>query len=572
MADTHGSIRIEKGDVLIEPESHVSARLRRLWSLQEGKGTIRRRLNRETAADVLWFLDRWPMTIGEVDLARLMRLAGEAEEQARTFEAILTGQRAPVRLDLALPLREYQAAGVALALAAEGFLLCDELGLGKTAQGIGVIVGAGQGPALVVCPTHLQRQWVAQIQRFAPHASVHLARTASSYTIAPRQCQRGAGPVVALPGAMPDVLVLNYEKLHGWAARLAGVVKVVVFDEVQALRNAESRKYGAAKEVADKARWRLGLSATPIHNYGDEVHAVIEVLRPGSLGTYAEFCAEWCFSDGRHQILRDPAALGRHLRKTGAMIARTKRDVGRELPPLERCFQAIHGDPDVFSKVDSAVAAMAQMLLSAATSSRDRFRAAGELDWQLRQATGIAKAPEVAALVEMLLQTRGKVLLTGWHHAVVNIWLDALRDHKPVCITGRESASQKEAARLAFCEGDSRVLILGLRAGAGLDGLQHVCSDIVHGELSWTPAEHEQSEGRLFRDGQREPVTSWYPVTEDGADPIMLDVIGLKAGQVAGIRSPDEALSVARVDPDRLKKLAEDVLRRTQGARGPGRV
>ena len=561
----HGAVSIVGKEIRILPEAHVGHKLRRLWALTEGSGEIKRRLNHETASDVLWVLDRWAMTIPPLDLKALMRMAGEAEEQQRTFDAIVSGKRPPVKLDLALPLRPYQATAVALALASPGFLVCDEMGLGKTAVGIGTLVGAGKGPALVVCPTLLQRQWRDKIHEFAPRASVHIARTVSSgYAITPRQCTRGAGAVTAMPGGFPDVLIMNYEKLHGWADRLAGLIRVFIGDEIQACRHSENRKWPAAVQIAEAAAVRLGLSATPIHNYGGEVWNVMEVLRPGMLGTFEEFCAEWCRYDGKHWILKDPAAFGRYLRKSGAMIARTKAEVGRELPALQRCFQTIEGDADVFRKVDSAVVQMAQILLSRASKPMDKMRAAGDLDWRLRQATGIAKAPEVAAFVDLLLETRPKVILCGWHHAVVDIWRETLARHKPVCITGRQSATQKEAAKLAFTKGDSRVLILGLREGAGLDGLQYGCSDIVFGELSWTPAEHEQCEGRPLRDGQRESVTSWYLVTEHGADPVMLDVLGIKAGQISGLRSPDAPVTVARVDPQRLVKLAEEVLRRTQ--------
>src|SRR5690606_41175610 len=68
-----------------------------------------------------------------------------------------------------------------------------------------------------------------------------------------------------------SVIISNYHKLAGWADVLAGKVRSVVFDEVQELRIPGTGKYYAARHIAGQADFRLGLSATPIYNYGGEI-------------------------------------------------------------------------------------------------------------------------------------------------------------------------------------------------------------------------------------------------------------------------------------------------------------
>lgn len=81
-----------------------------------------------------------------------------------------------------------------------------------------------------------------------------------------------------------------------------------MFDEIQELRTGyTSQKYSAAKLISDQAELRLGLSATPIYNYGDEFYNIIEILRPDSLGTATEFAREWCSHEKR---INDPKAFG----------------------------------------------------------------------------------------------------------------------------------------------------------------------------------------------------------------------------------------------------------------------
>ena len=189
------------------------------------------------------------------------------------------------------------------------------------------------------------------------------------------------------------------------------------------------------------------------------------------------------------------------------------------------------------------------------------MRAAGELDGLVRQATGVAKAPYVAEFVRLLLESGEKVVLFGWHREVYSIWMEKLADFNPVMYTGSESPAQKQRAKEAFVSGDSQVLIMSLRAGAGLDGLQHVCSTVVYGELDWSPGVHEQCTGRVYRDEQGNPVMVYFLVSEDGSDPIVSDVLGVKREQIEGVRNPGENL-VERIDigENQLRALARKFL------------
>ena len=83
------------------------------------------------------------------------------------------------------------------------------------------------------------------------------------------------------------------------------------------------------------------------------------------------------------------------------------------------------------------------------------------------------------------------------------------------------------------------------------------------GELDWSPGAIEQCVGRVARDGQKKPVFVYYLTARDGADPVMIDVIGVKKQQVEGVRDPNaELVQVHQVDPDHVKKMAKDYLKR----------
>lgn len=541
--ESAGTIRLVGSYWEIHARPDVAIRVRRLFPRAQS-GTIRLLATPEVSRDLEWLCERYSFSVEP--LGELERRSAIHREAEVTTARVLAGELGE-RIELALPPRDYQAQAARLAQATGGTLCGDDVGLGKTVTSICMLVDPRARPALVVTLTHLPTQWAREIERFAPSLSVFVVKGGEPHSLA------GKGR----DGGVPDVIIINYHKLARWADHLAGVVRGIVFDEVQELRHHDSNKYCAAQLIADKALIRMGLSATPIYNYGGEIHSVLDILRPGALGTREEFWREWCVEGGRKARLRDPKAFGTYLRTNGLMIRRTRADVARELPPLTTIVHEAESDKRVMREAFVSAAAFARALLSRETAFEERGRAARELDWRLRLATGRAKAEYVAAFVRLLLEAGESVVLFGWHREVYAKWLEILKDFNPLLYTGSESIPQKNAARDAFLGGETKLLIMSLRAGAGLDGLQAVCSTVVFGELDWSPGVHEQCTGRIFRDGQALPVMAYYLVSDDGSDPVLVDVLGVKTQQIASLRDPDaEQVLETRGRDDALREIA----------------
>jgi len=188
----------------------------------------------------------------------------------------------------------------------------------------------------------------------------------------------------------------------------------------------------------------------------------------------------------------------------------------------------------------------------------------------VRQATGIAKAKSVAQFVRLMVEAGEPVLLVGWHRAVYDIWLQELADLKPAMYTGSESAAKKDQEAKRFISGETDVMIMSLRSGAGLDGLQARCSVLVLGELDWSPGIHSQLTWRLDREGQLHPVTVFYLVTNDGSDPPIMDVLGIKASEARGIVDPHLGVQITDAeDMSNLRRLVERYLEKGGKAKTP---
>jgi len=535
---------------MAELEPHVAIRAKAIFPrLPKGSaGPFHLPHEPATDADLQWFTDRYPLRISPADQdamqgGRSSFLATQAE-----MERILLPDYAPpayVGLQPGQSIRAYQATAIEVAARSRGLLLGDECGLGKTFTGAGFCLGEGRLPAAIVCQVHIQRQWEEVLQRFTT-LRVHRIRKARPYDLPPA-----------------DVYVFRYSQVAGWADVFGkGIFRTAIYDEPQELRGGLGTAKGTASAVLSRhAGWRLGLTATPIYNYGAEIWNIMQFINRDVLGEWGDFAREYLNDRGK---LTDPKALGTYLRERYAFLRRTKADVGSELPPVNRIVDTVDYDE---AEVRSIEAVARQLAIKATTGQfAERGSAARELDLMVRQATGIAKARHVAAVVRILVESGEPVLLMGWHREVYRIWNEMLGDLKPVMYTGTESPVQKAAAKEAFVSGKTDLMIMSLRSAAGLDGLQARCSTIVFGELDWSPGIHHQCIERLDREGQTKPVMALFLVAEDGSDPPMMEVLGLKASEAHQVVDPTLGVQAVHSDESRLKALVERYLHRRGAA------
>ncbi len=518
----------------------------------------------EVCADLAWFMTRFPLEAADArSYDRLHQGAGERARIEQLVDDIIGHRTARLALPFepAKTPRDYQLLAIDLLRARRRLLLTDEVGLGKTFTGLLGVMHADARPALIVPPTHLPPRWETEAAEAFPDFTFQIAK-------------KGTPPPSIAAGNMPDVLVVPYSKLVGWAGHIAGKVKTVVFDEVQELRNGVATDKGkSAALVVAESEYSLGLTATPVYNYGGEIWNIYDILAPGELGTREEFAREWGGGTGPGGQLKveDPHALGSYLRESGLMLGRTRTEVGRELPLTIKVPTLVDSEGLELARAKADSRALAEQILSDHSTNLEKMQASSELDKRLRRATGIDKAPFVAEFVRRLLDSETRVVMWGWHRDVYDIWMPALADFNPRLYTGSESPKQKRDAELAFTapyadDGtDCRILIMSLRSGAGVDGLQKVSHIGVFGELDWSPQVHEQAIGRLRRDNldENNPPVIYFLYSAEGSDPGLLEVLQVKRQQSEPLVSPDgQLLANATTDIGRGRRLAEQILGR----------
>ena len=525
-ARTYGAAVLARDKWRITGEPHVLMMFKRVFTgLQRQYGTLTFS-NTESNAELLeWIMLRYPLEITAAHRRVLDTLTASARaKRARADTLLRGGTPTPVRT--LIPLRPYQLLAVDLLRLKTSLLVGDDLGLGKTCVALGAIA-AGLQPAIVVCKTHLQLQWKAEAEKFLFGVRAHIVKKGKPYDLPEH-----------------NLLIITYSKLAGWAEYLRGY-QLIAFDEAQELRRTGTDKHAAATHMASRAAHRLGLTATPVYNYGDEIYSLVNLLAPRALGSHAEFLAEWCTPMGTHHKVNDPDALGSHLAENHLFLRRRRAQVGRELPPVTKIVEEVQHDEKRLLAMEDTTLQLAKTILRG--TWEERGKAALELDALMRQQTGLAKAPYVAEFVQQLVEAGESVLLAGWHREVYTVWQKMFRTKgiESRLYTGSETPAKKAQAAQEFIDGAASVLILSLRSGEGLNGLQHKASVIVFGELDWSPQVHEQCIGRLNRDGQPSPVTAVYLHAAGGSDPVILQTLGVKRAQSEGIINPGLAEAAA---------------------------
>jgi superfamily II DNA or RNA helicase len=420
---------------------------------------------------------------------------------------------------LAADLRDYQMEGFVwmsrLARWGAGALLADDMGLGKTVQAIAVMMTkAAEGPVLVVAPTSVCGNWEAELSRFAPSLKpLRLAETGD----------RGETLKSLGPG---DVLIASYGLLGREEDRLAGMSwAMAVLDEAQAIKNADTQRAKASHRL--DAKFRLGLTGTPVENDLDELWSLFRFVNPGLLGSREAFGKRFATPIERDGDPNAKAALRALVRPF--LLRRTKAAVLAELPPRTEQTILIERTEEERAFYE-ALRRRALERLEEAGGERTRIHILAEIT-KLRQAcchpalaapgteVPAAKLEALVELVEDLREGRHRALVFSQfvgHLDKVRAAIDA-RGITYQYLDGATPAREREKRVAAFQAGDGDLFLISLKAGGF--GLNLTAADyVIHLDPWWNPAVEDQASDRAHRIGQQRPVTIYRLIVKDSIE------------------------------------------------------
>ncbi|MBI2919711.1 MAG: hypothetical protein HYY18_01350 [Planctomycetes bacterium] len=475
---------------------------------------------------------------------------------------------------LAATLRDYQVDGyrwmARLAAWGAGACLADDMGLGKTVQALALLIDrAAEGPALVVAPTSVASNWLAEAARFAP-------------TLRPllyRETDRHIAPDTFKPG---DLVIASYGLALRDAAKLEQVRwGTLILDEAQFVKNSRTQTAAAIRRIP--ARWRLALTGTPLENHLGDLWSLFRAVSPGLFGSWDSFRDRFAAPIERD---RDPArrhALARLVRPF--ILRRAKSDVLQELPPRTEITLQAELSPDERALYDQA-----RLLAAARFADPSRSRGPEERIQVLAALTRLRQlachprlvlhdAPASSAKLRLFLQTVAE-LREGRHRALVfsqfTSFLALVRealDAQKISyryLDGSTPPRTRDAEIAAFQSGQGDLFLISLKAGG--TGLNLTAADyVLHLDPWWNPAVEDQATDRAHRIGQTRPVTVYRLVAADTIEDKILAMHGDKRELVASVlEGTDRA---ARLSTEDLIALIREGVGEEAGVgkgRGPG--
>ncbi len=429
-------------------------------------------------------------------------------------------------------LREYQREGYEwmqrLAIWGVGGCLADDMGLGKTVQSIAVMLNqAVNGPCLVIAPTSVCANWELEISRFAPSLAVHRLGLTDRQKV-----------IDALEAN--DVLIVGYGLLANVEQELCSRTwSMIVFDEAQAMKNAQTKRAKAAHKL--EGDFRLALTGTPIENRIDDLWSLFNIINPGLLGSWDSFSKRYGTAAPGTSSSRSLRAVVRPF-----LLRRLKGVVLDELP--EKTEQNIIVEPNekeiAFYETlrSNAVAKLAAQQAQGKGGS-SRIAILAELT-RLRRACchpGLAdpdmmalekrssKTEQFLELVESLIASGHKVLAFSQFTTYLAMIREAL-DEKHISwqyLDGSTPEKERRASVASFQKGEGDVFLLSLKAGG--TGLNLTAADyVIHLDPWWNPAVEDQASDRAHRIGQKRPVTIYRMIQRGSVEEKILQLHGTK--------------------------------------------
>ena len=465
--------------------------------------------------------------------------------------------------------RPFQKAGIEAMSRRPNNLLADAMGLGKTIQVVGLCNNCEDiNRVLIVTKATLKMNWYRELRKW-------LVRPLS-IGIADSKC---------FPST--DVVIINYDICHKFAARLEFYWDLVALDECQYVKNPRAVRTksvlgykptraeaaaGVKPSSGIPAKRKVGVSGTPFENRPAELYPILRWLLGDQCPSKSAFEKKYCGAgmsgfgwqaNGASNL----ESLRSWLRQT-VMIRRLKQDVLKELPPKTRIVVELDGAEDAVTsermvcqkyEADLARAQVEYELIKTLESDAEYEARRKALNQQfyvpfteiakVRHATALAKVPLAVEAIKDDLEEMGSVkCLCFAHHKDV---LQRMAKEFPHCVVvhGEMSLPERDQAVQRFQNDPTCGPFFGSIRATGEGLTLTAASLVVFVEEDWVPGKITQCEDRAHRIGQRDNVLVKHLVLKGTLDAKMV---------TTNVRK-QEVLDVA-LDSAKAEEMMEPVL------------
>ena len=372
---------------------------------------------------------------------------------------------------------------------------------------------------LVVCPASLKYNWKEEISKFTGMEALVIGHKAKNSEDREKQWIAEGYPfkIVNYELVARD-LYAEPKKTDNRISCYKAVLNsfdMLVFDECQYLKHHGSIRTQACRAL--KAKYRVGLSGTPLDGKLEEIHSIFQILKPGLFVSKQKFMERYAEYDyfgavkGYHHIKEVSDKISPYY------LRRKKEEVLKDLPP--KLFKDMHVELSAKNmKAYKALIKKKNEITENATAAELLIRARQFLDFP--EILGLHNTSDkyviFKELIDELVKENGQKVLVFSQYTNTIHWLvkNLETEYKGIqVIDGSIDAEERQEICKRFNNDPNyNILILSDAGAVGLNLAS--ASAVIHYTDSFSPAVQQQRNDRAHRATTKHSVTIYRFITD----------------------------------------------------------
>lgn len=457
-------------------------------------------------------------------------------------ESKSVSERLKMRLNYKLEPFDYQREGITYGINHNKWLLLDGMGLGKTAQIIGIareLKALGKiKHCLIVCGINtLKSNWKKEVEKHSDETSLILGE---------RLLKNGNTTIGGIQDRLTQLksnieeffVITNIETL-----RNEDIVKqinnginsfdMIVVDEIHKCKNPSSEQ-GKGLLKLNKATYKIGATGTLLLNNPLDAFVPLKFI-DAERCTYTNFKNFYCVMGGQFNnmllgfknldLLKEQIQ-DNSLRRTKDVLSLPPKNIIDEYVDMDDSQQKFYtnitnGVKDEVDKVNLTTSSLLAMIT------------------RLRQATvcpsiltseniSSSKLDRCVELVEEIVNNNEKVvIMSTFKDPVINL-ANMLKEYHPLICTGdmKDEEISNNIDKFQNDEYNKVIICTWQKMGTGITLTR--ASYMIHLDTAWTSAVYQQTCDRIYRIGTDRPVFIYNLICKDTIDERVLEILNDK--------------------------------------------
>lgn len=461
-------------------------------------------------------------------------------------------------------LRDYQAKGVNwlydMLTIGFGPCLADDMGLGKTIQIlaiVGTLIEEGKiNNVLLIVPSSLVGNWLAERDKFMPNLDMFVL-------------DKTEKKLMEMDFSKKGIYLSTYKMVSLRESINTREWDLIILDEAQAIKNANTKQTKAIKAINSKNR--VIMSGTPIENSLMDLHSLFDFTNPGLLGSKNEFSKIM-------KKAKDNTHIYSNLRKVVEPFVlrrlKTDKNIINDLPnKIERDLYVPLSPKQVtlYKSLVNKVAKQVEesegidrkgLILSTILKSKQICNHPSQylkLDTYKEKESG--KFLALKELAEVIKEKHESMLIFTQYKTIIEPlkqYLEEVFGYEGLYIDG--SVKPKERSRrVDEFNGDNYYPFMILSLKAGGTGLNLTSANhVVHFDRWWNPAVENQATDRAFRIGQKKVVNVYKFICKETVEDKINEIILSKnelSSKIIGESEESTVSWITKMDDKEIREL-----------------